>query len=736
MPEPIIKVKDKRSRDAITGKEIPSTLRKHANIPEEHLNYVVKKAKQYGIDPYTALAINLQETGFDQKWAMNPFQLGKIDMYGDVIDQSLKFMKEKFDLGKKLGKKTEEEIIQAYNGYGTLKDQGVMYGIDTSANPINMKENPLYGKRIINLRDSVLRKDPDFVKRVETVMAMPEEKKPFTLKNGGLKTGRKKMNDGGIKSVPFENLSIPELAKYPSSTDLMPTNNPVGKVGAGNPDVVRAGNPDVVGGILSSASEAVPKILDSFAPEYTDMRENPSEVLKSKDALGTAGNVAGSTLKGAATGLSVAGPVGGVVGGALGLVTSGISALLNTKKKREERREATEKWAGAWSNKYAEAYENVSYKKGGEVLTTRKPVPSADSSSQGGKIKGDGTAKSDSIQKRIEDGSFVVPAKNADKAMNLGREYLDWDGNEMAGRSYPGTEVKVSNGEVLFTPEEVSILSYNGVDLNKLAPEAENKIEPGAELTNGTKFESKNPLQNTGYIYDKIKKMQENINLGKDAPNTLRNSYIDLPDDGKGAESVQEKSFIDKLGDVAPEIAGAIQVGAGIVGLQKAGRMPDVNVSTALRDLAAEQRMEASYGLEPGAKTAMKISTERARRNATNAITGRGGSASEVISNLQGVMSTSINDSYQIELADAAEKARKKGEASRTRQMIGQQEFDAQQIALNNWKEMQEINANLLSAGIANIVGARKLKTEMDAMKDIKERGEINWSNLVPRNNA
>ena len=843
MPKTKISVKDKRTIDPITGKQISDTGRMHADIPESHLTYVVKKAKEYGIDPYTALAINLQETRFSEKHSSNPFEMLSIDSKGDVVDQSLKFMKEKFELGRRLGKKTEEEIIQSWNGYGVIKDNGTMYGIDTSKSPINMKENPVYGKRIINLRDSVIKQHPDIVKKVEEAMSakqikakksfknggevdgkrtvlvskmnkeyddnlsinnawmdslkkanteeelystpvgtykgnpllmkdfaqMPEfvrnyyrpeyaieyNKKRLGLPNtfdeinhtasstlpgpryqpastispknnlayysqGGLKTsGRKlkakKMVDGGIKPVAYDNLRVPTLGVKPSTTNLQDTNNPLANSGGGE-----GVNP--AGAILDEAANIIPSILNSAAPQLTDARENPGEILKTRDSLSTAADVTGSTLKGASTGLAVAGPVGALVGGAAGLVTSGVQALIGSKRKKEERKKAVTDWANDWSSKYSNAYSANSYKDGGPVLTTGLGRKS--STEKGGKIEGPGTGTSDSIPKNIEDGSFVVPAKNAEKALNIGREYLDWNGEEMASRNYPGTEVKVSNGEVIFTPEEVNILSYNGVDLNALAPKAETKLKEGAELKNGF-VPDRNPLQNTGFINERMSQIGKTVNVGEDPSGDLIPANIQTSPDGTPQG---EESYLDRLAKYIPEIAGAVQVAAGTAGLMKAGRMPDINVSTSLKELAAEQRKEAEYGLEPGAKAAMKIASERQRRNATNALVGRGGSAAELTSNLQGIMSTAINEGYQIELSDAAEKARKKGEAARTRQMIGEQQYDIQKIGLNNWKEMQDINANLLSAGISNIVGARKLKAEMDSLNEIKKRGQIDWS--------
>lgn len=81
---------------------------------------------------------------------------------------------------------------------------------------------------------------------------------------------------------------------------------------------------------------------------------------------------------------------------------------------------------------------------------------------QGGQIQGRGTAKSDSISTNLDQDGFIVPAEHAEAAQILRQKYL--------------VPAKVSNGEHYFTAEEVKKLSANGIDLNKLAPNAKNKL--------------------------------------------------------------------------------------------------------------------------------------------------------------------------------------------------------------------------------------------------------------------
>jgi len=159
-----IKIKDQRKLDMATGKPMSDRNRMHANINSEDIEGIISAAKKHGVDPYTALAIGLQESGYKEDNMRNPFMLGNYNPQGDVIDESMRFMAEKNKYAKRLGKTTEEDTIQAWNGYGTIKGTGKMYGLDL---PLNMKENPVYGKRVINLRDSVIKTNPEIVKLVD-----------------------------------------------------------------------------------------------------------------------------------------------------------------------------------------------------------------------------------------------------------------------------------------------------------------------------------------------------------------------------------------------------------------------------------------------------------------------------------------------------------------------------------------------------------------------------------------
>lgn len=92
----------------------------------------------------------------------------------------------------------------------------------------------------------------------------------------------------------------------------------------------------------------------------------------------------------------------------------------------------------------------------------------------GGVIRGAGTAKSDSINAKVKPGSFVVPAENAHIAKELKEKVLMKAPNVKAKLNQGGgVDVRLSNGEMLFDPEEKAELEKYGYDIDALAPNAE-----------------------------------------------------------------------------------------------------------------------------------------------------------------------------------------------------------------------------------------------------------------------
>jgi len=178
-PRNRIKIEDTREIDRVTGESLPATKRLNVEADSELIKKIVKKAGDFGIDPYTALAIAHQETGFSDEYYGNPMNLlsgGRLNpetAEEDFLDLTMLTMQDKIKMAERLGKKTDEEIIQAWNGYGKISSESFggkvkkVYGIDVSKNPIDMSKNPVYGKRVVDIRENIIKKNPEIKKIVE-----------------------------------------------------------------------------------------------------------------------------------------------------------------------------------------------------------------------------------------------------------------------------------------------------------------------------------------------------------------------------------------------------------------------------------------------------------------------------------------------------------------------------------------------------------------------------------------
>jgi hypothetical protein len=141
------------------------------------------------------------------------------------------------------------------------------------------------------------------------------------------------------------------------------------------------------------------------------------------------------------------------------------------------------------------------YAKGGIVSKVKQMC------SEGGEIKGKGTAKSDSIKAEVKEGSFVVPAENAELAKGIRKLYLKAPNKKANLKQEEGEPVKLSNGEHLFTPEENEYLESIGIELENLAPNAEegNEKSEGGPIKgtkiDGATWDGKNWISENGSKY-------------------------------------------------------------------------------------------------------------------------------------------------------------------------------------------------------------------------------------------
>ena len=190
-----IDIVDPRKINAVTGKPLnPNIDLVGGKYPKDRVVNIVKAAKRYGINPYDLLAVDLQESrlGIGQgEGGSNVF--GNIGLVGhnnmpmsalkvpsklseqgskdDQFDQFARAYATKMKDADRLNITDPATRLQVYNGLGVLKNTygKKMYGIDVPNEGINMKENPLYGKRVLDFRDNVLAKNPELALYVQHI---------------------------------------------------------------------------------------------------------------------------------------------------------------------------------------------------------------------------------------------------------------------------------------------------------------------------------------------------------------------------------------------------------------------------------------------------------------------------------------------------------------------------------------------------------------------------------------
>ena len=166
----LLNVKDNRKINATTGKKInPNKDLMSGKYSEQLISDITKEAIKQGIDPHTAIAISLQETNLGRRDDNVGHVLSKYGT-GDPIYDMVSSLKQSQEKAKSLGLKNENDVLQTYNGRGKIfpnTEQGYhgfkmkqIYGVDLPAEGIDMRKNPLYGKRVIDLRENIVKQNP------------------------------------------------------------------------------------------------------------------------------------------------------------------------------------------------------------------------------------------------------------------------------------------------------------------------------------------------------------------------------------------------------------------------------------------------------------------------------------------------------------------------------------------------------------------------------------------------
>jgi hypothetical protein len=185
-----LNIVDPRKKMATTNKPLrPNSDLVGGKYSSNHLDKLMQEAKRQKLskqDMINLSAMGFQETKWDKADEGNIGHTigdwkGK-DEYQDFINAYKLKMKE----ADRLGIKDPATRLQIYNGFGkvypsTEKDyhgfnMKKIYGVPVPKEGIDMKKNPLYGKQVIDIRDNVLAKNPEYLQYIDSIYKAPVPK--------------------------------------------------------------------------------------------------------------------------------------------------------------------------------------------------------------------------------------------------------------------------------------------------------------------------------------------------------------------------------------------------------------------------------------------------------------------------------------------------------------------------------------------------------------------------------
>lgn len=224
------KLRDPRKISATTGKPInPKRDLFSGNYSGNRMAELVTAAKRYGINPLDLLAVDLQETGWGNRSDAGAGHslLSRSDLIPtklpseeeamlDEADYFARSYKTKMNYADKLGIKDPALRIQVYNGLGKVvpeteqdyhgfKMQSI-YGVPIPKGGIDMRKNPLYGKRIMDIRDNILSRDTALLNYIKEYSSGGQHgglDRWFAEKWVDVKTGKECGRDEGEKRTGY-----------------------------------------------------------------------------------------------------------------------------------------------------------------------------------------------------------------------------------------------------------------------------------------------------------------------------------------------------------------------------------------------------------------------------------------------------------------------------------------------------------------------------------------------------
>lgn len=180
--EEYFNIVDPRKVRATTGQPInPNVDLVAGQYPSSYIAQELKLAKQKGLskeDAWNLAAIAFQESG----WGKTDRNLGHVigpvgkGNYGSTL---INAYMNKMAEADRLGVTDPYTRLQVYNGLGKIfpsteqKYHGFkmkkIYGVPVPQGGLSLRDNPLYGKQVVDIRENVLKKNPEVVQYVESL---------------------------------------------------------------------------------------------------------------------------------------------------------------------------------------------------------------------------------------------------------------------------------------------------------------------------------------------------------------------------------------------------------------------------------------------------------------------------------------------------------------------------------------------------------------------------------------
>lgn len=142
-----------------------------SGLYDQHMiSDIIRAAKKFGEDPMTAIAMSLQETRLGKTNGMNPMHWMNLSKEApaffespdpdannrlDALNASMQRWQDNRKYGKITSRDPETLDIQSYNGLGYIQP-----GLYDNPLPQNGRKDQPYGKRVVNLRDNILKPNP------------------------------------------------------------------------------------------------------------------------------------------------------------------------------------------------------------------------------------------------------------------------------------------------------------------------------------------------------------------------------------------------------------------------------------------------------------------------------------------------------------------------------------------------------------------------------------------------